>query len=227
MLAHLPLSNFSVCDTLADHYHLFFCTSSPPPQKPLSLLYSLLTSHWSFASFPSPTPRGVCHLHITHAYTHSHIAIQTRNPPVHLHPLALCSIICFYYHIFLKINRRSDSEVALKLLFVWSASPRQLYVWLCEPTSSRSHRESHYHCILCLLCIWSAHSFPLLFVPLVQFHPAAMQELTFSSATGVRVVWVEGLLLITMRCNQQPAWTDSLFSPLSSMLATSMSGSMF
>jgi len=35
----------------------------------------------------------------------------------------------------------------------------------------------------------------------------------FFSATGIRVVG-GGALLITMQCYQQPAWTDTLFSPL-------------
>lgn len=62
----------------------------------------------------------------------------------------------------------------------------------------------------CLLCIWGEllSSPPL--CPLLQSCPPAMQELTFFSATGVRVVG-GGALLITMRCNQQPAWTDTPF----------------
>lgn len=46
--------------------------------------------------------------------------------------------------------------------------------------------------------------------PFIQSCWAAMQELTIFSATGVRVVG-GGALLITMQCNQQPAWTDTPF----------------
>lgn len=73
--------------------------------KTLSSLHSLLTSHWSFASCPSPTPLGFAtrtlHMH-THSYTLQY-KLESRHIPISFHPLpTLCSIICFFYRIFLK-----------------------------------------------------------------------------------------------------------------------------
>lgn len=190
VLSSFPLLNVWKILKKAPPTHALFAYHCPS-QKPLILPYSLLTSHWSLGSSPSPIPQGftTCSLHIR---LHITILTRIRHIPAPLHPLGTPQHH-FLFLYSLEINTSDSARLSCsQLLFVWSVSPLLLYVWLCMSASlgelvasSQSHGELHYHCTALHLKL------PPLCPASYSFAQPAMEELTFffcdrSEASGWR-----------------------------------------